>query len=95
MQHRSLIRRINDFLVTAQPSDKINPDPGSMVEQIMKEFNDDEDFNHRIVSVVSRFSAEGLDTAAYLKAALKQPELFTRSPKTIEGNIRTLVARFR
>ena len=94
MRHRSLIHRINDFLAATQPSGKTDSDLGSMAEKIMKEFHGDEDFNHRIVSVASRFAAEWLDTASYLKAALKQPSLFTQSPETIEANIRGLVARF-
>jgi hypothetical protein len=94
MQHHSLIRRINDFLASAPSFDKPNGASSFMAEQILEEFRSDEDFNRRIVAVAGRFSAEGLDATACLKAAVKQPALFGLSPKTIEANIRGLVARF-
>ena len=94
MQHRSLIRRIEDYLASACASNKANVDPSSIAEEILKEFRDDEDFNRRIVSVADRFSAEGLDTSAYLKAALKKPQLFSLLSETIEANIRGLAACF-
>jgi predicted nucleic acid-binding Zn ribbon protein len=44
--------------------------------------------------LVQRFAADGLTTKDYLKAALRQPQLFTRSPAIIAKNITDLWERF-
>ncbi|MEM2713626.1 MAG: hypothetical protein QXS07_00305 [Candidatus Pacearchaeota archaeon] len=51
-------------------------------------------FRSKLEKVVEAFSDEDLTYDEYLKAALEQPQLFYRSPKTIESNIRDLVRRF-
>lgn len=44
-------------------------------------------FREKVQQVVSQFRADGLTEAAYLKAALKQPSLFTRSPVAISRHV--------
>lgn len=52
------------------------------------------DFQSKLVGVVDRFADEGLTLDCYIAVALKQPQLFGRSPATIEKNIRDVVDRF-
>ncbi|MEM1535115.1 MAG: hypothetical protein QW199_01085 [Candidatus Pacearchaeota archaeon] len=51
-------------------------------------------FRSKLEKVIEAFSDEDLTYNEYLQAALKQPQLFCRSPDTIEFNIRDLVRRF-
>ena len=44
--------------------------------------------------LIKRFENEGLNSADYIKACIKQPQLFCQSPNTIENNVRDLVKRF-
>ena len=44
-----------------------------------------------VEGVVDRFREDGLTLAAYLAAALKQPQLFCRTPATIIGHIHCVI----
>jgi hypothetical protein len=52
------------------------------------------EFATKVQAVVERFAAEGLTTKDYLRAALRQPQLFCQKPTTIAGNIAGVVALF-
>jgi hypothetical protein len=44
-----------------------------------------------IESVAGRFEAEGLVVKDYLRAAIKQPSLFTQAPETIIGHVNFII----
>ena len=47
-----------------------------------------------VKELVKIFEKEGLNTNDYIKACVKQPQLFCQSPKTIEANVKELVKIF-
>ncbi len=52
-------------------------------------------FKAKVDEVINTFATNGLTEQDYIKAALKQPQLFTLSPTTIASNIRGVVDAFK
>src|SRR5690349_7257312 len=51
-------------------------------------------FREKVTAVVNHFLPQGLTLSAYLKAAVKQPPLFSQRPATVQANIERAAQHF-